>query len=245
MLVTHHDAFVNIEIFKRFTALPVMNIINQTSKVLLVTAGILCLAQISATAQSKKKGKVKSSVLQQRVVMSGQLSLFLKEAREAGVDFKIPANFKEIPAVNNENFSFDFAMTKPGQDFEVWLQVHSLRQNWLSYDQVKDITGKTLDNPDSTYLQAARAHATAMSDDDKYFARPLPARVLEMYNADAGKTYLFNLADLPETRRYKYALLIAIQKDHTGYLMAVCLTNEKGPAFFKNINQARDCIKFR
>lgn len=207
---------------------------------------MLCLAHIPAIAQSKKKcNKVKPKVVPQRVAASKQLSSFLQEAREAGVDFAMPANFKELPAINNENFSFDYAMTIPGQSFEVWLQVHSLKQNWLSYDQVKDITGKTLGNPDSTYLQAARAHATAMSDDDKYFARPLPARVLEMYNADAGKTYLFNLANLPETRHYKYALLIAIQKDHTGYLLVVCLTNEKGPAFFKNINQARDCIKFR
>ena len=197
-----------------------------------------CVAQ-----QRKKVVKVKTVI--PPVALSLQLASFLREARGAGVDFTMPKTFKEIPAVNNENFSFDYAMTMPGQDFEVWLQVHSLKQNWLSYDQAKDITGKALDNPDSTYLQAARAHATAMSDDDKYFARSLPAPVLEMYNADAGKTYLFNLANLAETRHYKYALLIAIQKDHTGYLMAVCLTNEKGPAFFKNINQARDCIKFR
>jgi len=221
-----------------------MNFIKQISKVLILAAGVLFLTQNTSVAQQRKKA-VKEKPASARVVLSPQLTSFLKEARAAGVDFSMPKSFKEIPAINNENFSFDYAMNIPGHDFEVWLQVHSLKQNWLSYDQVKDITGKTLDNPDSTYLQVARAHATAMSDDDKYFARPLPENVLEMYNADAGKTYLFNLADLPETRRYKYALLIAIQKDHTGYLMAVCLTNEKGPAFFKNINQARDCIKFK
>jgi len=221
-----------------------MNFIKQISKVLLLAAGVVFLMQTPGAAQQRKK-TVKPKLAVQHAAVSPQLTSFLKEARGAGVDFTMPKNFKEIPAVNNENFSFDYAMAMPGQDFEVWLQVHSLKQNWLSYEQAKDITGKTLDNPDSTYLQAARAHATAMSDDDKYFTRSLPASVLETYNADAGKTYLFNLANLPETRRYKYALLIAIQKDHAGYLMAVCLTNEKGPAFFKNINQARDCIKFR
>jgi len=223
-----------------------MNLIKQISKIIILAAGLLCLIQLTASAQSKRyTKKVKAKVTPVPVTGSRQLSAFAKECREAGIDFVLPTSFKELPAVNNENFSFDYAMNIPGQDFEVWLQVHSLKQNWLSYDQVRNITGKTLDNPDSTYLQAARAHATAMSDDSRYFARPLPPRVLEMYNADAGKTYLFNLADLPETRRFKYALLIAIQKDHTGYLMAVCLTNEKGPEFFKNINQARDCIKFR
>ena len=221
-----------------------MNFIKQISKVLLLTAGVLLIAQTRGMAQQRKK-TVKTNTNVLHAAVSPQLTSFLKEAHGAGIDFTMPKIFKEIPAVNNENFSFDYAMTIPGQDFEVWLQVHSLKQNWLSYDQAKDISGKTLDNPDSTYLQAARAHATAMSDDDKFFTRSLSASLLEMYNADAGKTYLFNLANLPETRRFKYALLIAIQKDHTGYLMAVCLTNEKGPAFFKNINHARDCIKFR
>jgi hypothetical protein len=221
-----------------------MNFLKRISKILLLAAGVVFITQNPGMAQQRKKTvKLKTAVPQAAV--SPQLASFLKEARVAGVDFTMPKNFKEISAVNNENFSFDFAMAIPGQDFEVWLQVHSLKQNWLSYDQAKDITGKTLDNPDSTYLQAARAHATAMSDDDKFFTRSLSASVLKMYNADAGKTYLFNLANLPETRHFKYALLIAIQKDHTGYLMAVCLTNEKGPAFFKNINQARDCIKFK
>jgi len=196
-----------------------------------------------AEAQTKKNKNAKA--VQAPPKVSAQFASFVKEANAAGADFKLPAPFKELPAVNNENFTFDYAMTIPGQDFEVWFQVHSLKQNWASYEQVKNITGKTLANPDSTYLNVARAHAEALSDDDKYFMRPLPASVLEMYNADAGKTYLFNLADLPEIRNYKYALLIAVQKYHVGYAMAVCLTNVKGPEFFRNINKARYCMKFR
>lgn len=223
-----------------------MNIIKQINKILILAAGIICLAGFQATAQRHKVKPTKKNIpVVTKPKQSAQLAAFVKEANEAGIDFVLPANFKELPAVNNENFSFDYAMAIPGQDFEVWLQVHSLKQNWISYEQVKSITGKTLANPDSTYLDESRAHATALSDDSKVFTRPLPARILEQYNADAGKTYLINLADLEETRHYKYALLIAIQKNHSGYLMAVCLTNEKGPDFFQNINKARDCIKFR
>lgn len=220
-----------------------MNFVKQISKILILAAGIIYLTAGMAVAQNKKANTRKAKAVQ--VKGSTQLALFVTEANAAGAEFKLPAPFKELPAVNNENFTFDYAMTIPGQDFEVWFQVHSLKQNWASYEQVKNITGKTLANPDSTYLNVARAHASALSDDDKYFMRPLPASVLEMYNADAGKTFLFNLADLPETRNYKYALLIALQKDHIGYAMAVCLTNVKGPEFFKNINKARDCMKFR
>ncbi|WP_377167139.1 hypothetical protein [Mucilaginibacter terrae] len=220
-----------------------MNFIRQISKIIILAAGMLYLTGVVVTAQTKKNKKRKVTPIAARV--SSQFTSFVKEADGAGIDFKLPVPFKELPAVNNENFTFDYAMTMPGQDFEVWFQVHSLKQNWSSYEQVKNITGKTLANPDSTYLNAARAHASALSDDDNYFMRPLPESVLEMYNADAGKTYLFDLANMPETRNYKYALLIAIQKHHIGYVMAVCLTNVKGPEFFKNINKARNCIKFR
>ncbi|WP_345948521.1 hypothetical protein ABDD95_16900 [Mucilaginibacter sp. PAMB04274] len=222
-------------------------IIQQISKILALTVGALCLAGSVVTAQVKKHSKPKaaSSTIKAPVTNTA-LSAFLKEATNAGIEFKVPAHFKEIPAINNENFSFDYAMVMPSQDFEVWLQVHSLKQNWSSYEQVKNITGKALANPDSAYLDAAKAHVAAMSDeDDKYFVRSLTSEVLQQYNADAGKTYFFSLSNLPETKQYKYALLIAIQKHHTGYMLAVCLTNQKGPEFFRNINKARDCIKFK
>lgn len=218
-----------------------MNIIKQVITNGILVTGLLCLVHQFATGQHHrhhKAGPVKNS-------QPTQLQSFLKEADDAGVDFTLPASFKGIPVVNNENFSFDYAMAMPGQDFEVWLQVHSLKQNWASYEQVKNITGKMLANPDSTYINTVKAHARAMTDDGRYLIRSLSPQVLQLYNADAGKTCLFSVADLPETKHYKYALLIALQKDHTGYVMAVCFTNEKGPEFFKNINKARDCIKFR
>jgi len=219
-----------------------MNIARQINKIIILAAGFMCLAGIAATAQKKS---VKNATVAPLSTVSVQYTAFVKEANGAGVSLKFPGHFKELPAVNNENFTFDYAMTIPGQDFEVWFQVHSLKQNWSSYEQVKNITGKTLANPDSTYLEVAKALATALSDDSRFFIRALPVRLLQLYNADAGWTYLLNLADLPETGHYKYALLTAVQKDHIGYVITVCLTNEKGPEFFKNINQARDCIKFR
>ena len=66
------------------------------------------------------------------------------------------------------------------------------------------------------------------------------------YASDAaGKTYLLNLLDMPETKHYKYALLITLQKGHVGTIIAVCFANEKGAEFFKNINKASKCLKFK
>jgi hypothetical protein len=219
------------------------HITRQFSKLLILTVGILCLNCGMLHAQRKKNKKTQE--IRSGSTVSRQLAEFVKEADEAGIDFVLPPDFKELPATNNENFSFDYAMTMPGQDFEIWIRTHSLKPEWKSYEQVKNITGKSLANPDSAYIETAWAHAAALSDDGKVFTRSLPDYMLDNYNANAGKTYLLNLADLPETKHYKYALLIALQKDHTGYLMAVCLTNEKGPEFFRKINKARDCMRFR
>jgi hypothetical protein len=136
-------------------------------------------------------------------------------------------------------------MALPGKEFEIWLQVRSQKENWASY--IKSIGDKhTMQaNPDSLYLGLGTAHAIAFTGDRNYLMRSIPANILERYNADAGRSYLLNLLDMPVTRHYKYALLITLQKDHTGTILAVCFANEKGPEFFKNIDKASSCIKFK
>jgi hypothetical protein len=153
--------------------------------------------------------------------------------------------FKEIPATNNEDFSFDYAMEMPGKDFEVWFQVKSQKENWASYERAQNDKGRQVANPDSLYVEMGKAHAIAFTGDNNYFIRNMPQNVLERYNADAGKSYLLNLLDLPSTKHYKYALLITLQRNHTGTIMMVCFTNEKDPEFFKNIDKAGNCLKFK
>lgn len=218
-------------------------IATQFNRSILIILGLICLNCVAVHAQRqryKRPPAVKPAEQTTR-----QLADFTKEAEEAGIDFNMPEDFKEVPIAGNDTFSFDHAMALPGQDLEIWLQVRSLKQSWASYDQVKNITGKNLPNPDSTYVEAARAHASAMSDDGRFFTRSLSPTLLEAYNADAGKTYMFTLADTPETKHYRYGLLFALQKDHTGYLLAVCLTNDKGPELFRKISKVRDCMRFR
>ena len=220
-----------------------MNIIKQVGKSSLIIIGVIALMQQLAMGQHRQRKRADAG--KESATESAQLRSFIKQAEGAGIEFSFPSVLKEVPPVNNENFSFDYAMAMPGYAFEVWLQVHSLKQNWASYEQVKNITGKMMANPDSTYINTIKAQAIALSDDSRYTIRSLAPELLEVYNTDAGKSCMISLADLPETKGYKYALLIALQKDHVGYFLAVCLTNDKGPDFFRNIKKVRECIKFR
>lgn len=205
-------------------------------KHLLLIAALLLPVSV-AFAQGGKKHK-KSSV-------SREFKEFTTVTSEAGIAFTLPEGFSELKTPDNEDFNFNYAMTIPGQEFEVWLQVRSQKENYNTYVKAQEANGKPAENLDSLYIEIGKTNAVKLSGDDSYFVRSLSQRVLAGYNADAGKTFLCNIPDSEATKHYKYALLITLQKNKVGTILAVCLTNEKGPDFFKNINKARNCLVFK
>ncbi|GAA4329931.1 hypothetical protein GCM10023149_34890 [Mucilaginibacter gynuensis] len=221
---------------------PILKLLKTLSLVLLCA-----FIALHGTAQVKTKGKHKLAAPKPKpaVVISEQLAEFKRITNRANADFIMPQGFKEIPAVNNEDFSFDYAMEIPGKDFEVWFQVRSQKENWASYERVMGDEKLKLANPDSVYIEIGKAQASALTGDQSSFTKNLPATVLNRYRADAGKSYMLNLLDLPDTKRYQYALLITLQKYHTGNIVMICFTNEKNPEFFKNVDKAGNSLKFR
>jgi hypothetical protein len=163
-----------------------------------------------------------------------QMKEFSRLATEANIAFTLPDGFKEVSPISNEDVSYDYGITLPGQEFEIWFEVKPYKQ-----------ISKYYANADSAYINIGKEQVSVFSADNAYFTRNLNDRILAQYNADAGKSFLVNLSDSPVTRHYKYALIITLQKDHTGTILAVCLTNDKGPEFFKYIDKARNCIKFK
>jgi hypothetical protein len=204
---------------------------------LLFTTILILLAVTAISQQVKHKSGAKT--------MSSQLKAFYQLTAEANVEFIYPPGFKEIPAINNENFSFDYAMVLPGYDFEIWFRVRSQKRNWEDYQRYSTDTARRIENPDSLYNKIGPAQAVSFTGDKNYFTTIIPQDVLARYNATAGKTYLLNLLDMRETKHYKYALLITLQKDHIGTIVAVCFANDKGADFFKNIGKASKCLKFK
>jgi len=171
---------------------------------------------------------------------SQQFKAFEKAVNKSGIAFTFPEGFKEIKAVNNRELKFNYAMALPEKDFEIWLRVNSPKENkeLLSDNNLRI-------NVDSAYSFIIKQQATVFSNDNDWITRPIPPYILNRYNADVGKTYLINLKDSPITKHYKYALLIVLAKYNTGSVFAICLTNNKGPEFFKNMFEASNCLKFK
>ncbi|MDB5130713.1 MAG: hypothetical protein JWR02_462 [Mucilaginibacter sp.] len=186
-------------------------------------------------------GQVRHAV-EKPVPLSSQLKEFNRLAMQANVTFLFPPEFIEIKVPNNEYFSFDYGLGIPDTDFELWFQLKSDKENWKSYVHTRN---HLLNHPDSVYVSAGKALAITFTGGKNYYTRSIPPQILARYNADAGKSYLLTLLDMPETNHYKYALLITLHKNHTGTITAMCLTNEKGPEFFKNIKKAENCLKFK
>jgi hypothetical protein len=200
---------------------------------MLLTIMVPLVAQVKPAAPAKHHSPSK------------QLTEFFQLARQANATFEYPGGFREIPAPDDEDFTYDFALELPGRGFELWLKVTSQKGEWVNYNRTQTVKGPGMENPDSVYLDVGKAMAKSFAGDQPYFERTIPPDVLARYHADAGKSYLLTLLDLPDTKHYKYALLITLQKNHTGTILAVCFGNEKGPEFFKNITRASHCLKFK
>jgi outer membrane lipoprotein-sorting protein len=168
------------------------------------------------------------------------LKNFTNSLAQVNIAFTFPEGFKEIKAPNTDAFPFDYAMKLPDADFEVWMRINTQKENekFLADKNIHIAT-------DSLYKSLAKDQIMAFSAENSYLKRGLPPYILERYNADAGSTYLLNLDDSPITKHYKYALLVVLQKNGAGTIMAICFTNEKGPEFFKNMNLASNCLKFK
>jgi hypothetical protein len=176
---------------------------------------------------------------QGKPIPSQQLNGFKDLLSNINGTFTLPDNFTEVKPPNNEKLPFQYGVKLPDVDFEIWFQVNSVRADWQRYD-----ANKQLLNPDSSYNKTATDEAMIMSGSKDYISRPMPPYILNRYNADEGRSYLITLADMPATKHYQYALIIVLHKNHYGNILVACLTNEKGPTFFKNINQLRNCFKF-
>ena len=206
---------------------------------------MFCITPVFAQMKRHPAKQKRVTLVKNSPAISTQLKEFQQNTAKANVTFTFPAGFREIKAPNNEDFSFDYGMELPGKEFEIWFQVKSQKENYASYQRSLNNNSSRQANPDSLYLGYGNAHAVAFTGGRDFSIRNIPDRILARYNADAGKSYLLNLLDLQVTKHYKYALLITLQKDQTGTILAICFANEKGPEFFKNMDRASNCIKFK
>ncbi|MCC8424257.1 hypothetical protein [Mucilaginibacter sp. UR6-11] len=170
-----------------------------------------------------------------------QLKNFNSSLAQVNMTFNFPEGFKEIKAPTTESFQFDYAMVLPDADFEIWLRVNTQKEN------EKLLADKNIhvSCADSLYLGVAQDQISSFTSEKKYMKRNLPEYILNRYNADGGSIYLVSIDDSPVTKHYKYAFLTVLQKNKIGTLLAICFTNDKGPEFFKDMNRASNCVKFR
>lgn len=216
-------------------------IMKQFKQILITAALMFC--GLMVISQIKPKPLAGKPVAAKPV--SRHLADFYHLTNEAGVQFYFPAGFRETRILNNEDFSFDYAIETLNRDFEIWFQVKSQKRNWRTYILSRNDPSRQTGNPDSAYIGMGQAQASSISDDQNALVRNISRDILYRYRANAGKSYLVTLPDMRETKHYKYALVLTLEKNMTGSILAICFTNEKNSEFFRNINQMSSYIRFK
>jgi len=185
---------------------------------------------------------VPAAIGQQTQPPGRELKAFKELLANINASFTFPDGFNEVKPVSTEKFPCHYDLKLPDGDFEIRFQVNQLKNEWKNYDASQ--SDKV--NPDSLYSKVAAAEVKNLAGDGKVFARNMPQRVLDQYNADLGRSYFLNLANSAEANpnNYQFALLVVLQKNHLGYFTVLCMGNERGPEFFKNLNKLKDCLKF-
>jgi hypothetical protein len=179
----------------------------------------------------------------QTVQPLSQLKTFQQSLNVANVQFSMPKDFKEIKALRTTHINVDFAMEIPNANFQVWYAVESLQQERAKF-KAAEVDSKRLIHPDSLYNLAALSAATKLAGKDNFTSKNLPQETLDIFHADKGKSYQLNLYDRPETNHYQYGLLISLQKNGSGYISMLFLSNENGPEFYKKVNKAYYSVSF-
>jgi hypothetical protein len=204
------------------------------------------LSVLAAAGTSQIKPKKATAKPAPAKAISPKLRDFMRLTTMADIDFTFPAGFKETRVLNNEDYAFDYAMEmQPGHEFEIWFVVKPQKNDWQNYMLAKNDPRKQTPDPDTAYIALAHAQASILTKDTSWIQRDISPSVLDRFNANAGKSYLLTLPDRRATKQYKYALVLAIEKDHTGTIVAVCLTDSKDPDFFKNVNRISRYIRFK
>jgi len=170
-----------------------------------------------------------------------QLKTFYNSLSQIDVAFNFPGGFKEIKAPTTDSYQYDYAMVLPDVDFEIWFRINTQKEN----EKLLADKNIRINNPDSLFISIAQDQIASFTSEKTFIKRSLPPYILNRYNADGGCTYLVSIDDTPVTKHYKYAFVTVLQKNGSGTVTAIAFTNDKGPEFFKNMNQASTCLKFK
>ncbi len=184
------------------------------------------------------------SIYTQPAQTYSQLKTFQQSLSATDLSFTFPKDFKEIKAFHEGNIDVDYAMELPEENFQVWYLVKNIQQQWLKPKLSEDNSKRTTINPDSLYNVMAQYAADKLAGKNNYTAKYLSQDVLNTFHADKGKSYQLELLDRPETNHFQYGLLLSLQKDRTGYVSMLFLSNDNGPDFYKKVNKAYYSVKF-
>ena len=173
-----------------------------------------------------------------------QLKTFQQALAGLNAQFAFPKDFREIKTVRNADLDVDYAIELPDGNFQVWFIAKNPQQQRARLKVFEDDSKTANTHPDSLYKVVSTTTANTLAGKNNYTTKVLPSEMLALFKADAGQSYLLNLYNSAVTNHCKYGLLICLQKNGTGNISMLFLSNDNGPDFYKNVNKACYSLRF-
>lgn len=156
---------------------------------------------------------------------------FAASLEKAGIGMAIPPKHWLVHPVRSVAMPYGYGLRSMQSDFEVWFDVR----------QMPDIP-----NGDSLAIRQARKQVALLSSGQKIIAKTVPPEIMkEFFNADLGRSFAVTLRKRHSTRNYRYGLLMVVQKNGQSSLAMLFLSNENGPAFYRDVNRIFYSVKFK
>lgn len=158
------------------------------------------------------------------IVTANQFQKFLDPI---GLQFEMPADFKESIVKENKNLWYSFAIKHMKEDFEVRYTVWTLKPTLEEYRRCKLDTSCNMVNPNVIYKGRIQSNVLNMTGGQDWEIGAFPAQAVKKeFNADTGGSSFFEF-NCEFGTGYKYGQMVYLHKDNVADVIITYMSNNK------------------
>lgn len=159
--------------------------------------------------------------------LCGQSKSFLALLDSAGLQFKMPAHYQEVPTKENPDLYYCFAMKNNAGDFEVRYSIWPMQESLKDYEECKVKLNCMMVHPNSMFKSIAEANVLNMTAGQDVAISGFPKEAVKKeFNADIGGSAFFEF-NCEFGKGYKYGFMVVLHKDDVADFIITFLGNDK------------------
>ena len=160
-------------------------------------------------------------------IIFAQDKSFLNLLDSAGLQFKLPENYQEIPTKENPDLYYCFAMKNKTADFEVRYSIWPMHESLKDYEACKSDPNCMMVHPNNIFKGIAEANVLNMTGGQDAAIGSFPKEAVKKeFNADIGGSAFFEF-NCTFGKGYKYGSMVILHKDDIADVIITFMSNDK------------------